>query len=679
MASLTDDRQRVLDATDLVRLVGEHVALRPKGREFAGLCPFHEDKNPSMYVSPQKQIFKCFVCGAGGSAFDFVMRYHKMAFGEALRFLAERGGVELTPLDGAGGRGDAAMGERARIRQANEQALSFYRHLFTHAEHGRGAQAYGTRRGISSQMLAEFQIGYAPDGWEGLVQTVGRKKWDMSAFVAAGLVKARQGGSGHFDFLRHRLIFPIFDGIGRPIAFGGRKLRDEDEPKYINSPETRLFNKSQTLYGLHLAKKPIIDRGTAVLVEGYTDVIACHQAGARNVVAALGTALTGQHVAELRRYCNRVILVMDGDAAGQKAADRAIEVFLSGEMDVALAVLPGGQDPADFFAAAEAREPGQGLAQWETFVAGATDALQFVFDALGRQMGSTTTVAGRQQLIDAMLERLFRLGLDHVLRGSAIRRALIIQRLAAVLRLPEAEVNAEWIRRQQAAPRAAAPRATPRPAMEKTAPSAEPDFHQEDLDAWEEAAAGWEEARALEAGGEQASPGGQAERKAAALAEKQLIGGLLREGALFNAVLSDGRTLDEAIAPGDITAGGHRELYSWIHDALAEGQSLPMAGLLGQLAEGGRHDLSALVAEADAALDQACGGGGDSAERLREAVLAAAEHLLRRQIERLYREQRQSLTPGDGVTDEHQSALLRQLIEHQRSHPSAVRIARFRT
>ena len=327
MAVQEDQKIQVQQATDIVRLIGEQVSLRPKGKEFAGLCPFHDDKNPSMFVSPAKQIYKCFSCGAGGDVFTFVTQYHKMTFPEALSFLAERAGIRLEARGGRGG-GEAKQGERGRISQANTLAVGFFRALYRHAEHGRSGREYVAKRGISPEMVEAFEIGYAPDRWDGLSMTIAQKNWDLGAFELAGLVKARERGgepasgeaSGHYDRLRHRLIFPIFDAIGRPIAFGGRKLREADEPKYLNSPETALFNKSATLYGLHLAKKPIIDSRTAVIVEGYTDVIACHQAGVRNVVATLGTALTAEHVRELRRYAEQVVLVFDGDAAVRKPA-----------------------------------------------------------------------------------------------------------------------------------------------------------------------------------------------------------------------------------------------------------------------------------------------------------------------------------------------------------------------
>ncbi|MEX0741411.1 MAG: DNA primase, partial [Phycisphaeraceae bacterium] len=333
----------MLEASDLVRLIGDHVSLRPRGKEFVGLCPFHEDKNPSMYVSPSKQIYKCFSCGAGGDAFSFMMGYHKMSFPEALEHLAERNNIKLPKRSaGTSGEGDEGPSPRQRIQQANQLAQRFFKQTYTDASLGKIARDYVTSRGISDAMVEAFGIGCAPDAWDALAGQVQKQRWDAHAFEQAGLIANRKTGNGHYDRLRHRLIFPICDTLGRPIAFGGRtlpdsKLGDKSDAKYLNSPETPLFNKSATLFGLHLAQQTIIAKRTAVIVEGYTDVVAAHQAGRANVVATLGTALTKEHARQLRRYCDRVVLVFDADEAGQKAADRALNVFFEENLDVHIA------------------------------------------------------------------------------------------------------------------------------------------------------------------------------------------------------------------------------------------------------------------------------------------------------------------------------------------------------
>ena len=347
-----DQKLQVQQATDIVRLIGNHVALKPRGKEFVGLCPFHDDTSPSLYVSPSKQIFKCFSCGAGGDVFGFVMRLHKLSFPESLEHLADAAGIRLRSTGragGAGGPGDAATSQRKQIGQANSAALAFFRQVWADPKRGLAGREAAGQRNIDDHSVEAFQIGCAPDEWDGLTRHVASHgAWAMGALEQAGLITARKQGQGHYDRFRHRLIFPIFDEFGRPIAFGGRILRDDDTPKYLNSPESVLFNKSATLYGLHLAKKAVINSKQAVIVEGYTDVVACYQAGFKNVVATLGTALTGRHVQLLSRLCERVVLVFDGDEAGLAAADRAVEVFLNGPIDVAVATLPDGQDPADY-------------------------------------------------------------------------------------------------------------------------------------------------------------------------------------------------------------------------------------------------------------------------------------------------------------------------------------------
>ncbi len=631
-----DQKNEVQAATDIVRLIGEHVALKPKGKEFACLCPFHDDKNPSMYVSPQKQIFKCFVCGAGGDAFSFVMKYHKMTFPEALQHLADRSGITLRRYGGGGDeQGEQGPSERQRIAAANESAVGFFQSILRHPEHGRVARDYLAQRGISDEMVEAFGLGAAPDRWDGLAETIAHRGWDQAGFDLAGLVKARGDGS-RYDALRCRLVFPIYDGIGRPIAFGGRKLREEDEPKYLNSPETRLFNKSATLYGLHRAKKPIIDAKTAVLVEGYTDVIACHQHGADNVVAALGTALTAEHVRELRRYCEKVVLVMDGDDAGQKAADRAVEVFLTEDLDVALAILPDGHDPDSLL-----KEEG-GIERWRGLVAGATDALDHQFDRVRQQLDAADTLTGRQRAAEGYVTKLAELGLA---RAGSIRRSLVIQRLSGMLHLSEQAIQTLLNARSPRPSRAPAPLP---PEADAPTPEGDADFPDPSL-------ADAETRRRLQA---------------MAQAERQVIAGLIARGDLFGMELPDGRHLDEAVAPGDFTTPMNRDLFGRVHDRLCDGAELTLASLLADLAAERLESLADLATQCDAELEQLIGG---DPQRVEAVLLTAAEAVRTYHRERQYQQDRRSL--HEDTAD--RSQLLRRLVEHRRSNPSPVRIARF--
>ena len=423
----------MLDATDLVRLIGDHVALRAKGREFVCLCPFHDDHTPSMYVVPHKQIYHCFACGAGGNAIDFMMRYHGMTYPESLRHLAERAGIELTPYRGRRSEdGSREEGEASRedIASANGMAQSFFRSVLNHAEHGRAARELLARRGISPEMVEEFGIGAAPDRWDGLVRTIEAKRLPIAPFVAAGLVKAREGG-GYYDALRNRLIFTIHDQVGRAIAFGGRRINDEDEPKYLNSPETALFHKSSTLFALKQAYRAIQQERTAVITEGYTDAIACHQAGIRNVVATLGTALTERHASILRRFCDCVVLLFDSDEAGQLAADRALDVFFREPVDVKVGVLPGGKDPD------EVLKSEGGVAKVREAIASARDLLEFRFARMASKLdaaGYTPGSIARARAIEEDLQRLVDLGLHEL---PPIRKQTVIRKLAKLAHVGE--------------------------------------------------------------------------------------------------------------------------------------------------------------------------------------------------------------------------------------------------
>ncbi len=416
--SRDDDKRRVLDATDIVRLVGETISLKQKGREYVGLCPFHDDHNPSMGVVPHKQIYHCFVCGAGGDALSYAMNYHKMSFREALEFLAQRAGITLTPWKPQHGTGDAAAAQaqqqqresqRAAILRASATAATFFKAILHHPEHGAAARAIVERRGINAEMQEAFALGAAPDMWDGLRATILSKKLDVAPFLAAGLLRPRESG-GEFDMFRNRLMFPIHDQIGRIIAFGGRRINDEDEPKYINSAEHAAFDKSSTLYGLHQGVQAIRKSGVALICEGYTDVIACHQHGVKNAVATLGTALTAQHAKVLRRLCDTVVLLFDGDDAGKRAAERAVQVFFDQSIDLRIATLAGhttAKDPDELL-----KQEG-GKAILEQCIKASIDPMDLLFRRF-RDSTEGKGIAARARMMDEFLTRMVELGLARV-------------------------------------------------------------------------------------------------------------------------------------------------------------------------------------------------------------------------------------------------------------------------
>lgn len=424
-----------------MRIVGQHVALKRRGREHVGLCPFHDDHKPSMYVVPDKQIYHCFSCGAGGNAIDFLMNFHKMEFLDALRALADEAGVALTPRRapgapaGAHGEHDRSGGEepsREELLAASRFAHEFFRAILKHAEHGAEARSAIERRGVSPDMVERFELGAAPDRWDGLLKTAEARGVRPAALAATGLLKIRESGDGRYDAFRHRLMFPIHDQLGRPIAFGGRRLRDEDEPKYVNSSESALFHKSRTLFGLRHASRAIQEADLAIVVEGYTDAIALHQAGRENTVATLGTALTAEHARILQRLCSTVVLLFDTDAAGQKAADRAVEAFFAAPIDVRIATLPdvGAKDPDELLKQEE------GLKVLDAAIAGAVDALEFRFARL-RERSMGAGLSARANLVEEDLARLVDLGLDRV---SPVRRSLVLRRLAGIAGVSESEI-----------------------------------------------------------------------------------------------------------------------------------------------------------------------------------------------------------------------------------------------
>ena len=385
---------QVQQATDIVDLISQYVSLKQRGREFIGLCPFHDDKNPSMNVSPTKQIFKCFACGAGGAVFNFLMLYESVTFPEAVRTLAERAHIPL-PQQGAASQEPAGL-SKADLTAATALAMDFFRRQL-HAPAGAAALAYAHDRGLSDESIERFAIGYAPDSWEGLVGAAGRAGISQTRLVTAGLAGRRESSDGCFDRFRNRLMFPIFDPSGQVIAFGGRALAPEERAKYLNSPENPLFDKSSQLYALNWSREGIRASGRAVVVEGYLDALIPLQAGVNNVVATLGTALTDRHVRILSRQAREVVLVFDADAAGAQAAERALEMFLAQQMSVRVATIPAGKDPCDYCLA-------EGPEALTRLVDQAPDALEYAWARRQEQLAAAgANLADRRRVIEDFL------------------------------------------------------------------------------------------------------------------------------------------------------------------------------------------------------------------------------------------------------------------------------------
>ncbi|MNS12187.1 DNA primase [compost metagenome] len=348
MSTWVDDPvAEVRRRADIVEVISGSVVLKRSGRNYLGLCPFHGERTPSFNVNPERQIFRCFGCGEGGDVFSFIMKSSHLTFPEALQQLAERYGVPLPdrrPEDD----------DKAPMKEANDLAMGFYRRMLEHEEIGAKARAYLAERGVGPELQARFQLGYAPPHWDALYRYLLEKKIPASIQEKAALVRVRQSGSGHYDYFRNRVIFPITSEAGNVVGFGARAIDAGDEPKYLNSPETALYHKGNLLYGLAVAREAIKTQDEAILMEGYMDVITAHAYGITNAIGVLGTALTPAQARALLRYTpsKRVVLAFDADKAGQAAAERGLttlsDVTTGVGLEVRVLSVPEGKDPDAF-------------------------------------------------------------------------------------------------------------------------------------------------------------------------------------------------------------------------------------------------------------------------------------------------------------------------------------------
>jgi DNA primase len=347
--ALREIRERV----DIASFIGQYVQLRKRGNDLVGLCPFHSENTPSFHVHPDRGFFKCFGCGTGGDLITFVQKLENASFGDAVRMLAAKAGIELEPEDP---RKTRARSEREAIYEANRVAAEYFARTLA-AETGAAARRYLEQRGIEPATVERFRLGYSPDTWSGLVTELERNGVDLTVAAKAGLIKP--GQRGYYDFYRDRLMVPTYSTTGEVIAFGGRALGD-GEPKYLNTSTTPVYVKGHHLYALNLARRAAQSDGTLIVVEGYLDCIALHQAGFENSVAALGTSFTAEQAAELRKYAEYVYLCFDGDAAGSGAATKAVDIASKAientGSSVRIALLPPGEDPDSFVRARGAPE-----------------------------------------------------------------------------------------------------------------------------------------------------------------------------------------------------------------------------------------------------------------------------------------------------------------------------------
>lgn len=394
-------KNRVRESTDIVRIIGESVELRKAGVNYVGLCPFHAEKTPSFSVNPGRQFFHCFGCGESGDAFSFMMKFHRLSFPEALKDLARRAGIDL-PERTLSKSDQQRLKQRERLYAVNEAAAELFQQTLQQAPMAESCRAYLVERGIPEDAREKYRLGYAPGpdqgGWSYLTGKLQQKGLAVADIERAGLAVKKEHG-GYYDRFRDRVLFPILDMSGRVVAFGGRIL-GEGKPKYMNSPESLIFDKSRLLFGLAQHKEAIRKQRRALVVEGNFDLLSLAVHGVENVVAPLGTSLTRQHVRSLRGYCEEVVLLFDGDAAGLKAAMRSVPFFLAEQVEARVVLLPQGHDPDTLI-----REKGAG--GLDELVERAMGLPEFVFDTLVKQHG--LTLNGKNRII-AELQPLFKAG-----------------------------------------------------------------------------------------------------------------------------------------------------------------------------------------------------------------------------------------------------------------------------
>lgn len=336
--------------SDIIRIISEYVHLKKTGKNYKGLCPFHSEKTPSFTVNEDKQIFYCFGCHTGGNVITFLMRHENMSFPETVRHLAKRYGIEIPEDERGKGQGARGKSENEVMFSVNQTALEFFiKNLFHDSRGAQTARDYLKKRGLTDDIVREFKIGYAPDSWNSLLDFLRYKKFPLALAEKTGLIIKKQSSTSstqYYDRFRNRLMFPIMDVQGRVIGFGARTL-GSDDAKYLNSPESVLFKKGEVFYGIHQAKAAISKTNSALIVEGYFDLIALHQYGFKNSVATMGTALTENHLRKLRNYAGEVYALFDGDDAGRLAALRGVPLFILEDAKAKIVLVPHGIDPDD--------------------------------------------------------------------------------------------------------------------------------------------------------------------------------------------------------------------------------------------------------------------------------------------------------------------------------------------
>ena len=433
MGVIDEVKQRI----DIVDVVSQYAKLTKSGRTFRALCPFHSEKNPSFFVYPEQQSWHCFgACNTGGDVFSFVMRKQSIDFGEALRLLAQRAGVAMPSKFEPG----AESEERQKLFQANEAAAQYFHNLLLNSTAGEKAKSYVLGRGLSLKTIADFQLGFSLDSWDALKQYLINRGNTEGELLTAGLIVEAEAGKTH-DRFRHRLMFPIFDARGRITGFGARAL-DDSLPKYINSPQTPLFDKSSTLYSINLATAAIRQQNLAVIVEGYMDVITAHQNGFCNVVASMGTSVTEKQVSILKKLSKNIALALDADAAGDEATLRAVGYENTLDAEVKVIILPRGKDPDDVIK--------QDAKAWQKLLEEALPIVDYTFTVVTAEL-DLTKAGGKSSAVDKLLPIIAEI-------NDPIRQAHYLQKLAQLLKVSERSIEAALARTRPRQARAEPPK-----------------------------------------------------------------------------------------------------------------------------------------------------------------------------------------------------------------------------
>jgi DNA primase len=454
-AGSPDAKERVRQAVDIVDLVGQHIDLRRQGRNYVGICPWHPDSRPSLQVNPDRQSWKCWVCDIGGDIFSFVMKRESVEFREAIEMLADRAGIVLAPAGKPVAPG-SPDDKSALYRVMAWAAQQYHEHLLESVE-AAGARDYLARRGITPESFERYKLGFAPPGWQWLLDRAARQSIPVPLLNATGLVTQSEKSGRWLDRFRGRAIFPILDLQSRPIALGGRilpELADEKTAKYINSPETKLFSKSEQLYGLNWARDAVVRERNVMVMEGYTDVVITQQAGIGQAVAVLGTALGPRHLPLLKRFTDRITLILDGDSAGQRRANEVLELFITNQVDLRIVTLPDNLDPCDYVlqhgADALIAHAGEAPDAWEHRIRMETRGIDLLRDthAANRALESLLTTLARSSQ-----------GPPAGQAAQRIREQQILNRLAREFRLDEGELRERVLEQRAKATAPIAPRA----------------------------------------------------------------------------------------------------------------------------------------------------------------------------------------------------------------------------